>query len=128
VVVDRRGRLPGTARVLDGAAPTLVSRAASPAELLAELYDRDVRRVLLEGGPTLAAAFLRQGLVDEAVVHLAPTFLGDGPSLVGGLGISTISDALSLSIVDVTLLGGDVQVRLRPTRHTGGHDHVDGGS
>jgi diaminohydroxyphosphoribosylaminopyrimidine deaminase / 5-amino-6-(5-phosphoribosylamino)uracil reductase len=128
VVVDRRGRRPSGARVLDDAAPTLVSRAAGPAELLAELYDRDVRRVLLEGGPTLAAAFLRDGLVDEALVHLAPTFLGAGPSLVGDLGISTITDALSLSIVDVTRLGGDVQVRLRPTRHTGGHEHADGGS
>jgi diaminohydroxyphosphoribosylaminopyrimidine deaminase/5-amino-6-(5-phosphoribosylamino)uracil reductase len=125
VVVDRRDRLPATARVLDDAAPTHVSRAANPAALLAELFDRDVRRVLLEGGPTLTAAFLRDGLVDEAVVHLAPTFLGAGPSLVGDLGISTISDALSLSLVDVTPLGGDVQIRLRPTRHTGGHQHAD---
>ena len=119
VVHDRRGRLPATARVLDGAAPTLVSRAAGPAQLLAELFDRDVRRVLLEGGPTLAAAFLRAGLVDEAVVHLAPKLLGAGPSLVGDLGIGTIGAALSLQVRDVTLLGGDVQVRLRHTRHTG---------
>jgi diaminohydroxyphosphoribosylaminopyrimidine deaminase/5-amino-6-(5-phosphoribosylamino)uracil reductase len=128
VVVDRRDRLPATARLLDDAAPTLVSRAATPADLLAELFDRDVRRVLLEGGPTLAAAFLRAGLVDEAVVHLAPTLLGAGPSLVGDLGISTIGDALSLTVVDVTPLGGDVQVRLRPTRHTGGRQSADGGS
>jgi diaminohydroxyphosphoribosylaminopyrimidine deaminase/5-amino-6-(5-phosphoribosylamino)uracil reductase len=128
VVVDRRGRLPATARILDDAAPTLVSRAGSPAELLTELFDRDVRRVLLEGGPTLAAEFLRAGLVDEAVVHLAPTFLGAGPSLVGDLGIRTIADALSLSIVDLLPLGGDVQVRLRPTRHTGGQQPADEGS
>jgi diaminohydroxyphosphoribosylaminopyrimidine deaminase/5-amino-6-(5-phosphoribosylamino)uracil reductase len=128
VVADRRGRVPATARVLDDAAPTLISRAATPAELLSELYDRDVRRVLLEGGPFLAAAFLRAGLVDEAVIHLAPTMLGSGPSLVGDLGISTITEALSLSIVDVTRLGGDVQVRLRPTRHTGGYQQARGGS
>jgi diaminohydroxyphosphoribosylaminopyrimidine deaminase/5-amino-6-(5-phosphoribosylamino)uracil reductase len=128
VVVDRRGRLPSSARVLDDAAPTLVSRAGTPAQLLAELFDRDVRRVLVEGGPTLAAAFLRDGLVDEALVHLAPTLLGAGPSLVGDLGISTIADALSLVVVDVTPLGGDVQVRLRPTRHTGGRQGPSGGS
>jgi diaminohydroxyphosphoribosylaminopyrimidine deaminase / 5-amino-6-(5-phosphoribosylamino)uracil reductase len=125
VVVDRRGRVPATARVHDDAAPTYVSRAAEPAALLAELYDRDVRRVLLEGGPTLAAAFLRAGLVDEAVVHVAPKFLGAGPSLVGDLGISTIADALTLSIVEVTPMGGDVQLRLRPTRHTEGQQHAD---
>jgi diaminohydroxyphosphoribosylaminopyrimidine deaminase/5-amino-6-(5-phosphoribosylamino)uracil reductase len=119
VVVDRRGRLPGTARVLDHAAPTHVSRAGTPAELLAELFERNVRRVLLEGGPTLASAFLRAGLVDEAVLHLAPKMLGSGPSLVSDLGIRSIGDALQLTVADVTLLGGDVEVRLRPTRHTG---------
>jgi diaminohydroxyphosphoribosylaminopyrimidine deaminase/5-amino-6-(5-phosphoribosylamino)uracil reductase len=126
VVVDRRGRLPRTARVLDAAAPTHVSSAADPAELLAELFDRDVRRVLLEGGPTLAAAFLRARLVDEAVVHLAPTLLGAGPSLVGDLGIATMADALSLRIIDLIPMGGDVQLRLRPTGHTGGQQHTDG--
>ncbi len=128
VVVDRRDRLPATARVRDDAAPTLVSRAPGPAALLAELYDRGVRRVLLEGGPTLTAAFLREGLVDEVVVHLAPTFLGAGPALVGDLGISTIADALTLSIVDVLPMGGDVQIRLRPTRHTGAGPHAEEGS
>ncbi|MDP5183013.1 bifunctional diaminohydroxyphosphoribosylaminopyrimidine deaminase/5-amino-6-(5-phosphoribosylamino)uracil reductase RibD [Blastococcus sp. BMG 814] len=133
VVVDRRDRLPATARVLDDAAPTLVSHAATPAELLAELFDRDVRRVLLEGGPTLAGAFLRAGLVDEAVVHLAPKLLGAGPSLVGELGIPGIGSALTFSVADVLPLGGDVQIRLHPTRHTGGGtrtggDGADGGS
>jgi diaminohydroxyphosphoribosylaminopyrimidine deaminase / 5-amino-6-(5-phosphoribosylamino)uracil reductase len=128
VVVDRRGRVPDTARLLDAAAPTLVSRAGTPAELLAELFARDARRVLLEGGPTLAAAFLGAGVVDEVLVHLAPTFLGAGPSLVGDLGISTMADALSLRIVDLIPLGRDVQIRLRPTRHTGGDQHARGGS
>jgi diaminohydroxyphosphoribosylaminopyrimidine deaminase/5-amino-6-(5-phosphoribosylamino)uracil reductase len=76
--------------------------------------------VLLEGGPTLAAAFLRARLVDEVVMHLAPKLLGAGPSLVGDLGIPTIAEALSFEVGDVTLLGGDVQVRLKPNRHTGG--------
>ncbi|SOC50546.1 diaminohydroxyphosphoribosylaminopyrimidine deaminase / 5-amino-6-(5-phosphoribosylamino)uracil reductase [Blastococcus aggregatus] len=128
VVVDRRGRVPETARVLDDAAPTLVSRAAGPAELLAELYERDVRRVLLEGGPTLAAAFLRAGLVDEVAVHLAPKLLGAGPSLVGDLGITAIADALQFETVEILPSGGDVQLRLRPTRHTGGRQSVREGS
>jgi diaminohydroxyphosphoribosylaminopyrimidine deaminase/5-amino-6-(5-phosphoribosylamino)uracil reductase len=128
VVVDRRDRVPATARVRDDAAPTLVSNAADPAALLAELFDRDVRRVLLEGGPTLAADFLREGLVDEVVIHLAPKMLGAGPSLVSDLGIRGIGDALDLSVADVTLLGGDVAIRARPTRHTGGQQSADGGS
>ncbi|SEO95026.1 bifunctional diaminohydroxyphosphoribosylaminopyrimidine deaminase/5-amino-6-(5-phosphoribosylamino)uracil reductase RibD [Trujillonella endophytica] len=114
VVVDRRGRLPATARVHDDAAPTLVSAAPTPAGLLAELYDRDVRRLLLEGGPTLAAAFLREELVDEVVLHLAPKLLGAGAPLVGDLGIGAISAALSLTVVDVARVGADVEMRLRP--------------
>ena len=105
-----------------------MSRATDPAALLAELYDRDVRRVLLEGGPELAAAFLRADLVDEIVLHQAPKLLGAGPSLVGDLGIPAITGALPFEIVDVTRLGGDVQIRMRPTRHTGSRQSVDGGS
>jgi len=125
VVVDRGGRVPATARVHDDAAPTLVSSAADPAVLLAQLFDRDVRRLLLEGGPTLAAAFLRAGLVDEIVIHLAPKLLGAGPALVSDLGIHGIDQALELIVTDVTLLGGDVAIRLRPTRHTGGRQTAD---
>jgi diaminohydroxyphosphoribosylaminopyrimidine deaminase/5-amino-6-(5-phosphoribosylamino)uracil reductase len=128
VVVDRRGRVPSTARGLDDAARTHVSRATDPAALLTELYRLDVRRALLEGGPGLAAAFLRAGLVDEIVLHQAPKLLGAGPSLVGDLGIPSIGDALSFGVVDVTPLGGDVQIRMRPTRHTGGGQSADGGS
>jgi diaminohydroxyphosphoribosylaminopyrimidine deaminase/5-amino-6-(5-phosphoribosylamino)uracil reductase len=127
-VADRSHRVPSTARVLDDAAPTHLTRAGHPAAVLRELFDRDVRRVLLEGGPTLAAAFLREGLVDEIVIHLAPKLLGAGPSLVSDLGIRGIDGALDLSVVDVTLLGGDVAIRLRPTRHTGGQQTADGGS
>jgi diaminohydroxyphosphoribosylaminopyrimidine deaminase/5-amino-6-(5-phosphoribosylamino)uracil reductase len=126
VVVDRRGRVPDGARVLDDAAPTHVSRADGPSAVLAELFERGVRRVLLEGGPELAAGFLRAGLVDEVVVHLAPKLLGAGPSLVGDLGIGTIDEALGLDVVDVTLLGGDVAIRLRPTRHTGRRQDANG--
>jgi diaminohydroxyphosphoribosylaminopyrimidine deaminase/5-amino-6-(5-phosphoribosylamino)uracil reductase len=128
VVADRSHRVPSTARVLDDAAPTHLTRAGHPAAVLRELFDLDVRRVLLEGGPTLAAAFLREGLVDEMVIHLAPKLLGAGPSLVSDLGIRGIGGALDLSVVDVTLLGGDVAIRLRPTRHTGGQQTADGGS
>ena len=130
VVVDRGGRLPGhRPRAGRRRAHAGQPRRQPPPALLAELFDRDVRRVLLEGGPTLAAAFLR-----ERAGRRGPwctsrrSCSGAGPSLVGDLGIRTIADALDLTIAEVTLLGGDVQLRLRPTRHTGGRQHADGGS
>ena len=73
------------------------------------------------GGPTVAAAFLRAGLVDEVVAYLAPVLLGAGRSAVGDLGITTIADALHLDVGDVTVLdpaapGDDLNVRLTMTR------------
>ncbi|GAA0296286.1 bifunctional diaminohydroxyphosphoribosylaminopyrimidine deaminase/5-amino-6-(5-phosphoribosylamino)uracil reductase RibD [Kineococcus aurantiacus] len=116
VVLDRRGRVPAGARVLDDAAPTLVSRAGTPAELLAELRGRGVVSVLLEGGPTLAGAFLAAGLVDRVVAYVAPTLLGAGTAALAGTGVTTITDAIGLDVDDVSVVGGDVRVSGRPRR------------
>ncbi|WP_420123469.1 bifunctional diaminohydroxyphosphoribosylaminopyrimidine deaminase/5-amino-6-(5-phosphoribosylamino)uracil reductase RibD, partial [Nakamurella sp.] len=77
VVLDSAGRTPAAARVRDEAAPTWIATAESPgagadgrvdpAAVLAELWRRGRRHVLLEGGPRVAAAFLDAGLVDEVV-------------------------------------------------------------
>ncbi len=90
-------------------------RTHDPAEVLADLRGRGVHGVLLEGGPTLGGAFWRAGLVDELLVHLAPALLGAGPHAVPDLGIGTIADAARLELVEVTTLGPDLQLRLRPT-------------
>lgn len=44
-----------------------------------------VQSLLLEGGPTLAGAFLEAGLVDKLLLFAAPVLSGSGPSLVEGL-------------------------------------------
>ncbi len=46
-----------------------------------------VQSLLLEGGPTLAASFLRAGLVDKLLLFVAPTLAGSGPSLVDALDV-----------------------------------------
>jgi len=46
------------------------------AALMALLGDRDVMSVLLEGGPTLAAGALAQGLVDKLALFYAPLLIG----------------------------------------------------
>jgi diaminohydroxyphosphoribosylaminopyrimidine deaminase/5-amino-6-(5-phosphoribosylamino)uracil reductase len=53
-------------------------------ELLALAAD-GVQSLLLEGGPTLARAFLEAGLVDKLLLFVAPTLAGDGPLVVPGL-------------------------------------------
>jgi diaminohydroxyphosphoribosylaminopyrimidine deaminase/5-amino-6-(5-phosphoribosylamino)uracil reductase len=103
-------------RVLNDRAETLHLRTREPAEALAELFARDRQHVFLEGGPTLARAFLAAGLVDEVVAYVAPMLLGAGSSAVADLGITSIADALHLHVSDVTVLQGhdgeDTNVRL----------------
>jgi diaminohydroxyphosphoribosylaminopyrimidine deaminase/5-amino-6-(5-phosphoribosylamino)uracil reductase len=54
-------------------------------EELAVLAGEGVRSLLLEGGPTLAASFLAQDLVDKLLVFVAPTLSGAGPGPVAAL-------------------------------------------
>jgi len=54
-------------------------------EELRSLGQDGVRSLLLEGGPTLAAAFLAADLVDKLLVFVAPTLAGAGPHAFGAL-------------------------------------------
>ncbi|MCD4526102.1 bifunctional diaminohydroxyphosphoribosylaminopyrimidine deaminase/5-amino-6-(5-phosphoribosylamino)uracil reductase RibD [Nocardioides sp. cx-173] len=109
-------------RIFDETQPggSLHLRTRDPRTALAELRARERQHVFLEGGPTLAAAFLRAGLVDEIVAYVAPMLLGAGRSAVGDLGITTIADALRPVVTDVTVLPGldgeqpDVRLTMTP--------------
>lgn len=118
VMGERVADLPTDARVRDGAAPTLLLPTRDPAAALATLVEHGVRHVLLEGGGRLAAAFLRAGFVDEVVAYLAPALLGAGPACIGDLGITTITDALRLTVTDVALVGEDVRLTATLTPST----------
>jgi diaminohydroxyphosphoribosylaminopyrimidine deaminase/5-amino-6-(5-phosphoribosylamino)uracil reductase len=114
VVLDRRHRVPDDAQVLDEAAETVVLDTAVPQFAMKALYDQGVRHVLLEGGPTLAGAFVEARCVDEVIAYLAPTLLGAGPAALGDAGIGTLADALMLEVESVSRLGDDVKVVSRP--------------
>ena len=111
--------LPADRRVLNDRAETVHLRTRDPEEALALLHEKDRQHVFLEGGPTLAKAFLEAGLVDEVITYVAPMLLGAGTSAVADLGIGTIADALHLHVSDVTVLQGhdgeDTNVRLTMT-------------
>ncbi|MCW2543872.1 MAG: riboflavin biosynthesis protein ribd, partial [Frankiales bacterium] len=132
VVLDPKGRTPQDAAVLDRSAPTLVvTNGASFGDdrtlvlsgdrvdlddLLKELAARDVVSVLVEGGPTIAGAFLRAGLVDRVIGYVAPALLGAGPQAVLDAGVTTMDDAIRLTLQDVTRIGDDL--RLTMSRET----------
>ncbi|MGW8889595.1 bifunctional diaminohydroxyphosphoribosylaminopyrimidine deaminase/5-amino-6-(5-phosphoribosylamino)uracil reductase RibD [Streptomyces sp. NPDC055749] len=139
VVVDTGANAvrPG-ARVLDDTAPTLIAVAEDadtahlPEEtvlrlpraatgpgldltaLLAALQGRGIRSVLLEGGPTLAGAFVAAGTVDKVVGYLAPVLLGAGPAALADAGISTISRALRLDVTETVQIGPDLRITAVP--------------
>ncbi len=70
---------------------------------LARLGGEGVQSLLLEGGPTLATAFLERGLVDKLLLFVAPTIAGDGPSLLGAL-----PHPVSLTRLEARPVGDDV--------------------
>lgn len=88
------------------------------AEALAALAAREVRHLLVEGGPMLTTAFLRAGAVDEVHAYVAPVLLGGGTPAVGDLGRPSITDALRLTTRAVHPLGPDVLVVARPVPPT----------
>jgi diaminohydroxyphosphoribosylaminopyrimidine deaminase/5-amino-6-(5-phosphoribosylamino)uracil reductase len=122
VVLDRRHRTPQTARVLDNAAETLLLDTAVPRFALKALYDRGVRHVLLEGGPTVAGAFVEAHCIDEVIAYIAPTLLGAGAAALGDAGIASLPEAVTLDVDTVTRLGPDIKIVARPIwgSHTAG--------
>lgn len=70
---------------------------------LRALAAEGVQSLLLEGGPTLATAFLAAGFVDKLMLFVAPVVAGDGPRFVGDL-----PEPLQLSGMSARAVGGDV--------------------
>src|SRR3954447_22707328 len=153
VVLDARASIVTAAsRVADTAAPALVvigpdapdpglpphvaiarvelddaGRISLP-RLLRELAGRDVATLLVEGGPTIAAAFLEAGLVDEVVGYLRAAVLGAGRSMLDLPDVRTIADLRPFRLLSAEVVGQDVRVHLVvPGRASTGRDRSAGG-
>ncbi len=99
----------------------LALRTHDPAAVVRELQGRGVGHLMIEGGATINAAFLAQGLVDELVVYLAPTLLGAGIPALTDLGINTLGQAQrwewdATTTGPVELLGPDLKLTLMPAK------------
>jgi diaminohydroxyphosphoribosylaminopyrimidine deaminase/5-amino-6-(5-phosphoribosylamino)uracil reductase len=111
VVVGKR-EITSEARVLNDDSRTMVIRTHDPAEVLQSLADRT--DVLLEGGPTLAGAFLRAGVIDRILVYVAPILLGGPVTAVDDVGVPTIARALRWQFDGVDRIGPDLLLSLVP--------------
>lgn len=111
VVIGKR-ELPSNLALSQAGALTLQTHDL--AEALSDLYSRGFRRVLVEGGATLASALIRAKLVDQLIWYVAPTMLGGGRVAIDNVGATTIVQASRWQRNRVTLVGDDVRIDLTP--------------
>ncbi|MEU4363953.1 bifunctional diaminohydroxyphosphoribosylaminopyrimidine deaminase/5-amino-6-(5-phosphoribosylamino)uracil reductase RibD [Promicromonospora sp. NPDC023987] len=125
VVLGRRP-VPDAARLRGPGGALLHLPEHDLAAVLDRLAEREVRHLLVEGGPTLATALLAADAVDELHAYVAPVLLGAGPTVVGDLGITTIGAAARFTTHDVTRLGDDVLMVARRAQPTTNQPRQDG--
>ena len=130
VVLDRQSRFPVQAQLLNqpeklllvGTQPDIAKSVEHWPDmplphLLNELKIRkQIYDVLVEAGPTLAAEFLRQGLVDELIIYLAPTLLGSNARPMFNLSLSQMSEQYRLQLCEMQQVGVDIRLILKPVR------------
>lgn len=96
------------------AGPEEGSRKVSLQKLMKMLGDRKIDSILLEGGGTLNESALREGIVQEVNVFIAPKiFGGHAKTPVEGLGVELPSDALEMDMKAVEMVGDDILITYR---------------
>ncbi|HWP19439.1 MAG TPA: bifunctional diaminohydroxyphosphoribosylaminopyrimidine deaminase/5-amino-6-(5-phosphoribosylamino)uracil reductase RibD [Burkholderiaceae bacterium] len=140
VIVDSRLETPASARILQPPGQVLVyasqddpaRRAALEAsgaevalcpgpggkvdlkEMLRDLARRGVNELHVEAGHKLNGSFLREGLVDEFLVYLAPKLMGVGREMLHFGPLEAMDQAVPLRFLDVEWVGEDLRLRARP--------------
>ncbi|HET6619954.1 MAG TPA: bifunctional diaminohydroxyphosphoribosylaminopyrimidine deaminase/5-amino-6-(5-phosphoribosylamino)uracil reductase RibD [Dongiaceae bacterium] len=130
LVFDRRGRIPASAKVMTSASPTWIvggpamsvnnvtqyieteknnDPSTELAEALGKLGAAGLTRILVEGGATLATAFLKAGLVDRLYWFRAPLVIGgDGLPGIAPLAVDRLAESVGLRCLGRRPLGNDV--------------------
>lgn len=86
-------------------------------QALEALWEQGCRDILLEGGPTLATAMLRAGMVDAIQAYIAPAILGAGKSVLSWDGETTIAEIMRFHTTAVRQLGDDVLIEMTRKDH-----------
>jgi diaminohydroxyphosphoribosylaminopyrimidine deaminase/5-amino-6-(5-phosphoribosylamino)uracil reductase len=138
VIVDSRLQTPPTARILQPPGAVRLYAAASDEErrralsahaeitllpgpqgkvdlpaVLSDLAAQGINELHVEAGHKLNGSFVREGLVDEFLVYLAPKLIGDGREMAAFGPLAALSDAVPLRFVDTLPIGPDLRIRAR---------------
>jgi diaminohydroxyphosphoribosylaminopyrimidine deaminase/5-amino-6-(5-phosphoribosylamino)uracil reductase len=140
VVVDSRLDMPPIARILDEPGAVLVYAAAPAADrvaalqsrgaeialvpgplgkvdlpaMLQDLARRGINELHVEAGSKLNGSFVREGLIDEWLVYVAPKLIGSGRALAAFGPLATLGEAVALRFHAVDRVGDDLRLLLRP--------------
>jgi diaminohydroxyphosphoribosylaminopyrimidine deaminase/5-amino-6-(5-phosphoribosylamino)uracil reductase len=82
--------------------------------VLADLHSRGIQSVFVEGGPTLASAFIAEGLADRVLTYIAPVLLGGDRLALTDIGVASIDAAQRLTIEEWLPLGADLLAIAHP--------------
>ena len=138
VLIDSRLEIPANARLLAPPGEVLIYCAVDPASrpdlsavgvalaalpgpggkvdlapVLADLGRRGINELHVEAGPKLNGSLLREGLIDELLVYMAPKLIGEGHGMAALGPLTTLSDALQWRWVDCQPIGSDLRLRAR---------------
>lgn len=109
VVVGERP-IPADARLHRHPRGVLETGTRDLVRILEDLHARAIRRVYVEGGPTLASAIIAAGLADEYAVYVSPSLLGGDKLAIGDLGIPSMDGVRRLRFTSVEQLGDDILI------------------
>jgi diaminohydroxyphosphoribosylaminopyrimidine deaminase/5-amino-6-(5-phosphoribosylamino)uracil reductase len=107
VVLGER-ELPSSLRVFNSDARTITLKTQSIHGALDDLYQKGIKHVMVEGGPTIASRFVQLDLVDEFLVYLAPKLLGGQKLSIRSIDVPSIEKAKQLEFFKIEQLGKDV--------------------
>lgn len=145
VVVDGKGRIPIESRITNNDAPTIIAvsedcksdltasdkyqvlknkgvdfffageKQVDLVKLMDYLYEKGVKTLMLEGGSTLNFSMIKDGLIDEIRICVAPMVVGgvNAISLFGGNGFKTMDESVKLELVDSFSCGKDLVLKYK---------------
>lgn len=145
VVVDGKGRIPIESRITNNDAPTVIAvsedyksdltasdkyqvlrnkgvvfffageKQVDLVKLMDYLFEKGVKTLMLEGGSTLNFSMIKDGLIDEIRICVAPMVVGgaNAISLFGGDGFMTMDESVKLELVDSFSCGKDLVLKYK---------------